>query len=317
FENMRLAQLEKRKKGLITSGAVGGGVAVIGLILLAIGSMGLAVALIIVGLIVFIVWYAIVSTKVKNELKEQVMNDMLKKIDGTFVYMRKDGSFHKKFRLSGFVKSFSSVSVEDVFKGKIEGQNFTLGELVATRKQGEKSSVTVFKGPFGYIETSNQYQFTSIIPDRLEKTLGGLGRMMQKANLSRLNQKLIKIDEDPDFEKSYAVWTKDEQSIRQILTPQFRNYLKSLASMAGVHVGFRDNLIFFGLYNSKDLFKIKMKNAITESTVKRFYDEFSEYYSILENIVSFSLTGTGVSSAGDAVPPSPQNKDSVPPPPPQ
>jgi len=294
FEKMRLEQLAKRKKGLMMSGAVGGGLAVVGLILLAVGSMGAAVALIIVGLLVFGIWFAVVSSKVKNELKEQVMNDMLKKIDGTFVYMRRDSNFHKKFRLSGFVKSFSSVSVEDVFKGQIAGQNFTMGELVVTRKQGEKSSVTVFKGPFGFIETSNQYQFTSVIPDRLEKTLGGLGRMMQKANLSRLNQKLIKIDEDPDFEKSYAVWTKDEQTIKQILTPQFRNYLKSLAVMAGVHVGFRDNLIFFGLYNSKDLFQIKLKDAITESTVKRFYNEFSEYYTIMENIVSFSTTGTGL-----------------------
>lgn len=304
--------LAKRKKGLMTAAIVGGGMALVGLILLAIGSAGAGIALVFVGVIVFAIWYSVVSSNAKKGLKTDLLNDLLKNIDSSFSYQAIDKNFSTNFKKSGFVKNVTAVGVEDVFKGKISGLNFSLGEATVTRKSGENSSTTVYRGPFAFVETTNNYNFTTVIPDVYEKALGGLGHIMQKANLSRLNQKLINISEDPDFEKSYAVWTKDEQTIRQILTPQFREYLKGIAKITPAFVGFRDNLIFFGIDNRKDLFGIKLKDPISETTMKRFYDEFSDYYTVLENVVLFSTTGSGTSSgtssmSGDVPPPAPEN----------
>lgn len=319
YETKRVEMLAKRKKGLMTAAIVGGAIAVIGLILMAIGSAGAGIGLIVLGVIVFVIWYAVVSSSAKSDLKNELLNDLLKNIDPSFAYQSKDRNLSTNFRKSGFVKNVSAVSVEDVFKGQISGLNFTLGEARVTRKSGENSSTTVYSGPFAYVETTNNYNFTSVIPDIFEKALGGLGHIMQKANLSRLNQKLIKIDEDPDFEKLYAVWTKDEQTIRQILSPQFRDYLKGIARKTPVFVGFRDNMIFFGLDNRKNLFGIKLKDQISETTMKRFYDEFSDYYTVLENVVLFATTGNGASNtsssiAEDVPPPEPeQNNNDNPP----
>ncbi len=309
FERIRQQMILKSKKALKMSAIVGGSIALLGIIFLIVGAVGIGIGAIVAGLLVFGIWYAIVNSNAKSELKSNLLNNMLVKIDDSFSYEQSDTSLSKSFRNSGFERNISEVQVEDVFKGQIAGMNFTLGEVTVSRKDSENSSVTIFKGPFCCVETSNSYAFTSIIPDRLEKAFGGLGRIMQKANISRLNQKLIKIDEDGDFEKYFAVWTKDEQSIREILNPQFRDYLKGIASMTKVYVGFKGNFIYFGMNNRKDLFRIKLKEQITESTMKRFYDEFSDYYKILENVVLFATTGTGTETGA-------LNRDDAPPPPP-
>ncbi len=321
FEQKRQEMLQKRKKYLIIAGAIAGGLSLIGLIMLIAGSVFGGVV-IFIGLIAGGIYYAIVASKVIKELKGTILDDMLKKIDPSFGYVTDNKAISQQFRKSGFIKSYSGVHVDDAFTGQMNGQNFTFGEIKVTKQKSSGSSnstrtVTLYKGPFAFIETGNNYQFTTVIPDKMEKLLGGVGRLLQKADITRLNQKLIKIEEDPDFEKKYAVWTKDPEFAKQLLNPIFREYLKGLASMSEVFVGVRDNFIFFGLNNHRDLFNLKLKQPISEGLIRKFYDEFKEYFNLIENIVNFVQTGQGSSSAaaGETVPPPPTD-DQTPPPPP-
>jgi len=320
FEEVRQSAHAKNKKGLMIGGIAGGVLLLIGVILLAVGSVGPGVGLMIAGGVVFGVYFAIVNSKAKKEVKQKVIGDLIKAIDPTFVYSKGDRNFIPEFRKAGFIKVRSQTSVDDVFLGKMNGSNFSLGEMVIKQKKsrnGRESYITVFQGPFAFAETSNNYGFTSVIPDKMEKSLGGIGKFLQKADISRLNQKNIRIDEDPNFEKEFAVWTKDETTTRQILNPEFRSYLMGLATLSKTYVGWRENKIFFGMDNRRDMFKIKLKNAITQGSVRQFYDDFAQYYNILENVVSFVTTGVGTggvtNTTNNDVPPPPSND--VPPPP--
>lgn len=325
FEKIRQEAQAKSKKGLMIGGGIGGILLLIGIIVLATGNASLGVILIIVGIAFFGIYYAMVNSKAKKQVKEKVIGDLVKAIDPTFVYSKGDREFASTFKKAGFVKSTQFVNVDDVFRGQLNGIEFGLGEVHAkrTEKRGNSTrQITVFQGPFAFAKTSNDYKYTSIIPDFMEKTLGGVGKILQKADISRLNQKNIRIDEDPDFEKSFAVWTKDETTTRQILNPQFRSYLTNLASMSKTYVGWRDDKIFFGMDNRRNLFELKLKNEISQSIVRQFYDDFAQYYNVLENIISFVTTGIGAggntSATPEDVPPPPptNNNNETPPPPP-
>jgi len=299
FESKRVEAMARNKKGLMLGGIAGGAVALIGIILMVVGNAGLGIFLIFIGLIVFGVWFAIVNSKVKKELKTKILGDLAKGIDPSFSYSMGNKEFMTEFRRSGFVKATSGTTVDDVFLGQYNGMNFGFGEVKVVRKSGSgnnSSTVTVYQGPFAYVETSQNYPYTSIIPDTMEKLLGGVGRLLQKADITRLNQKLLKIEEDQEFEKYYAVWSKDEGVTKGILNPEFRNYLTGLATLHKTYIGWRDNKIYFGMDNRRDLFNIKLKNVINESIVRKFYEDFAGYYNILENVISYVTTGTGAGS---------------------
>jgi hypothetical protein len=313
FEQKRQEMLSERKKALIIGGGVGGGLFIFGLIAFFINSV-LAILLITAGLFFFFLYYFIKASKATREVKQIVLNSMLQKIDPSFQYIVGiSRELNGLFRKSGFIKSYSGVHIDDVFKGQTNGLNFTLGEIKVTQQRSSGSSsstrsVTLYRGPFAVVETGNNYEFTTIIPDKVEKLLGGVGRLLQKADITRFNQKLIKIDEDPDFENKFAVWTRNPDFAQIILTPQFRDYLKGIATMSPTFVGYRDNFIFFGMDNRRDLFNLKLKQPISEGLVRQFYDEFKQYYDVLEEVISFSLTGQGANTG--------TQDDTTPPPPP-
>jgi len=336
FEKDRVEAMAKSKKGLKMGGIIGGAIALVGIIVAAVANPGTGLLIIFIGAIFFGIYWGLTNSKAKTQIKTKVLGDMLKAIDPSFEYSFGDKEFGPHFKKSGFVKSTSGVHADDVFKGKINNLNFRLGEIKVVRNQssGNNStkSVTVYQGPFAMVQTANNYGFTSIIPDRMEKSLGGLGKIMQKADISRLNQKNIRIDEDPNFERHFAVWTKDEATTRQIMNAEFRNYLVGLSTMTATYVGWRENYIYFGMDNRRDLFNLKLKNPINESVVRLFYDDFANYYNIFENIVSYVTTGTGSGSVitsqqkSTDVPPPPADDNSeyygpdlneTPPPPPQ
>ncbi len=294
FEQTRIAMQAKNKKGIMLGGIVGGVITIVGVILLSLNS-GFGGFLLFAGVFTFIFWWLIANSNAKKQLKSKILGDMLKILDSSYSYSMNDRDFIPEFRKSGFKKATSGTTVDDVFKGQIMGMNFGLGEVKVVRKQGKNSTVTVYSGPFAFVQTSQKYAFTTIIPDNLESALGGFGKFLQKADISRLNQKLVTID-DTEFERYFAVWTKDENQAKTILNPEFRNYLKVLASTSPTYVGWRDDKLYFGMDNRRDLFNVKLKTIISESLVRQFYDDFVQYYTILNNIVSFITTGSGTSS---------------------
>lgn len=281
FENERQIAFNKNKKNLMLAAIVGGAITILGIVLLVAGGP-IGTIIILIGIITFFVWWGVANASLKKNLKQKIYSNLANKFDTNLQYVLDNKGLSQMFRKSGLVKGYTSVTSDDGFKGSIQGVSFTMVETKAEQKSN-KSSVTVFRGPFYYLTTNQQYPYTSIIPDTLEGSLGKFGASLQKANLSRLNQKLIRIEEDPNFEKMYAVWTKDEVFARKVLTPQLRVFLLTINNPR-FYLGFRENFIFMGLDTRQDLFEIKLKEPINQDIVRKFYNDFMTYYSILEQI---------------------------------
>ncbi len=324
FEEKRKKAHAKNKAGVKKALAVGGGMILVGVLLYMASIKTGGVFLGIAGVFVFIILFGLNNKKAHKELKNAIFGDILSDIIPGFTYSKSDRDFVPQFKKTGFKKAISQSTVDDVFYGEIDGAKFGLGELLLQRKKGENTIDTIFQGPFGHIDSVENYPYTTIIPDLIESSLGGVGRLMQKADVTRMNQKLIKID-DPQFEKVFAVWTKDEESTKKILNPYFRSYLLDLASRSPIYVGWRKNKIHFAIDNRRDLFQMNLRKEITEDILRNFYNDFAEYYNILENIVSFVKTGSGASfsdveTTTPPPPPPPPAEDNdntaTPPPPP-
>lgn len=283
FENERQLAFNNNKKNIMLAAIVGGAVTILGIILLITGPLGISI--IIIGIMIFFIWWAVANSNLKKSLKQKIYSNLANKLDTNLQYVSDNKSLSQMFRKSGIIKGYSSVTADDGFSGLINGFRFTIVEAKAEQKRN-KSSVTVFRGPFYYITTNQQFPYTCIIPDTLESGLGKFGAALQKADLSRLNQKNIRFDEDPNFEKLFAVWSKDENFTRQIISPQLRTYLMSIGGNMRFYLGLRENFIFMAIDNRQDLFEIKLKEPINQDIVNRFYDDFMRYYSILEDIFS-------------------------------
>ncbi len=296
FEKTRLESKAKTRKGLMMAFLIGGAILVVGL-LLAFMRIAEGLILVAVGILFGFVYYYFIKKKANKELKARILGDLLIGIDPNFLYSLKDNNLPQQFKNAGFFKSSSNIYVDDVFLGKINGMDFGIGELVVKTKQGEGKTTTVFSGPFGFVETEQKFSYTTIIPDNVEKVFGGLGRLLQKVDITRLNQKLIKIEEDSDFEKYFAVWTKDEKKTKELLNEDFRVYLKGLATVNPVFAGWRDNKVYFGIDNRRDAFILKLNETISESTIRQFYEDFAKYYNILETITNYVTKGMSNTSA--------------------
>lgn len=298
FENKRKEVYEKRKKRLTIVSIFAGLATIAGIILLIFldGPESMPGFLLILFSVGFLV-YEITKPKGHIELKNKITNALLKAIDPSFTYSvgnyesgKGDYRFASKIYLAGFIPDkFVGFDADDVCRGKINGYEFALGDV-----RGEKSEVgydqkiksTVYKGPFAFAKTSNNFPFTSIVSRQsfIKR------KLLEKLGIHRAEQNKITIINDPDFEKLFEIWTSDEKITRQILTPQFREYLKSLPEYT--NVGWRDDYIFFGMSNSHDLFSLNIKEEITEDIIRDFYNDFAFYYNIFENIISFVTTGS-------------------------
>lgn len=298
FEADRQEAQRKTKSNLMIGGIIGAVILIVGIVLI-ISKSPLGFIIAFVGIITFFVYWGISSSSIKNKLKLKIFTDVIKLIDPNLTYKISDAEFQQQFRKSAILKSYSSLSSDDTFRGTINNMPYGIGEVKAIQKT-DKSSHTVFHGPFYFVQTNNTYPFTSIIPDYMEKGLGKVGAFLQKADLTRLNQKNIRIDQDPNFEKYYAVWTKEEGFARNILNDQLRNHLVSLNGQP-VYLGFRDNFIYFGIDNRSNLFEIKLKEPITEQIIQSFYNDFANYYNILEELLSkiFSTTSNNTNQSPD------------------
>jgi len=249
-------------------------------------------ALIIIGIVVGLVVYFLKTSSMKNKLESTIKDDLVKNlvrsIDNTMTYLPKQCINQKLLKDSQLIKHWSTYGGEDYFKGTINNIPFEFSELTLKVKR-DKSYSIIFQGPFFAVDFPQTFKGTSVLPDTMEKLLGGLGRAFQKMNLSRIKESLIKIENVP-FEKLFAVYSKNEAESKQILQPNLCSLLMDERNKVGkrgsVYFSCYGNKFYLGLYNFKDIFAINVKQEINENNLQRHYNEFVSYMNLLLNIYS-------------------------------
>jgi len=95
---------------------------------------------------------------------------------------------------------------------------------------------------------------------------------------------LIKIDNEI-FEKQFAIYSNNETEAKETLSPELINFLLEKQKTSNrIFFGFSQNNIYFGKYNSSDLYKINIGVKITEKLIKRFYNEILQHLEVVEKL---------------------------------
>ena len=234
------------------------------------------------GLIAFFVVRGSVRKKLYNTIKEKIIKKLIESISPDFEYFPKEHISKETFTKSQFIKHYSYFKGEDLFTGIYNNIYVEYSELDISQKS-DKSNVTVFKGPFYSIQAKNNFEGrTTVVHDYAENLLGKFGRALQKMNFSR--DLLIKID-NAAFEKQFAVFSSNENEAKRVLSPALIDFLiRERNNAKQVYFGFSEDQIYFGIYNSKDLYKVNVKTEINEQSIRPYYNELTQNLNLIEEI---------------------------------
>ncbi len=234
------------------------------------------------GFIAFLVVRGNIKGKLFHTIKEEIIKKLIESISPDFEYFPKEHISRETFKKSQFIKHYSYFNGEDLFTGIYNNIYVEYSELDISQKS-DKTNVTVFKGPFYAIQAKNNFEGrTTVVHDYAENLLGKFGRALQKMNFSR--DPLIKID-NTAFEKYFAVFSNNEDEAKRILSPVLIDFLiRERNNAKQVYFGFSEDQIYFGIYNSKDLYKVNVKTEINEQSIRPYYIELTQNLNLIEEL---------------------------------
>lgn len=304
-EEFRLDKAKAYKKGLIYT----------------FGTLGLGILLILFGLymnlVIFILGFCISLSSISvfiftarkhpleyaDRLKSSVLKEMVEQMHPGVQYQPKGFIEKTEFNNSRLFSNNSNIYYgEDYFSGDFQAIKFEMSELTVQRRSQSQnngktssSTTTIFKGIFIIMETpKNSYGETYIFPDTAENLFGSFGKMIQK-KLGSLFQRgsMIYLEEFPEFEKKYVVYSTEEIESRRLLNSNLIDVIMETDLKWGVKpsFGFVHNKIYIGVPYRKNLFKISLSKSLIDNQdeiLQEFMDEITLCMSIIEEIAGDS-----------------------------
>jgi hypothetical protein len=186
-----------------------------------------------------------------------------------------------------FTNSGSRYNGDDWVGGKLGQTDIEFSEIhvedYTKDKDGKKSYYTVFKGIFFIADFHKNFVGeTFVLTDSAEKMFGGLGKMLQKMNVSR--PQLVKL-ENVTFEKQFVVYGSDQVEARYIITPVLMETMLALQDLfKGVQFSFINSKIYITIPQRKNMFEPNLFKPLTD------FNYLSGYYTLLFHCINLVET---------------------------
>lgn len=215
---------------------------------------------------------------IKTSYKQRVIKEMIAFVDPHLQYTPKGRISETVFNASKiFLKDPNQYSGDDLVQGTIGKTDVSFSELNAIRVNRSKKnnqSEQIFKGIFFIADFHKNFiGETFVLPDTAEKMFGKFGTFLQKMNVSR--PKLVKL-ENPEFERTFAVYGTDQVEARYILTPALMERIMDFKRKSGnVHLSFLHSKVYIAIEVNKNLFEPPFFKSMLD------YSLISEYFSYL------------------------------------
>lgn len=217
------------------------------------------------------VWWLLISGELKDyqtHFKQNIIGRLIKHYDPNLQYHPGQGILQAEFRNSQiYRKSIDRYACEDLIEGKIGATTFRFSEVHAEYKTTTTDSKgnttthwhTIFKGIFFIADFNKHFHAsTLVLPDTAEKHLGRFGQTLQswgaKATLDK--GQLIKL-EDPEFERSFAVYSTDQVEARYILSTSLMQRLVEFCRQwkQPIALAFVRSNLYLAIPTNKDYFE--------------------------------------------------------------
>lgn len=275
---------EEKKKTTIILIAGLSTVAFVIIIAIVTGSFFIAFGGIVGPLIGYGIWWSSVRSVYIKHFKTNVVQKILKDIDESYNYEPDRQIDSGTFSKANFIKSYSSMDGEDYISGKIDDTPFEFSEITVSQKSGKNTRV-VFSGMFFAFNPQQKVDIKmELVPDHMEKAFGEFGRIFQKMNLVR--DTLVKID-NAAFEKEFAVYSKDPGGAQYILNYDLQEFLLSTKnqSKANIYLSFNQGIIYFGIDDGRDIFKVNINESLMENNrLQEYYDDIKYYINLAKQL---------------------------------
>ncbi len=141
-----------------------------------------------------------------------------------------------------------------------------------------------FKGVFAIADFNKTLQgHTIVLPDRLEKTLGGFAHTIQKFNFKK--EELVKL-ENPEFEKEFVVYSTNQVEARYALTPSMMEKLTLLKKKINkpIMVSFKSDKVNVAISNTNGFFGVDKSVTMDDELLEHFYNQLVALSSIVEEL---------------------------------
>ncbi len=224
-----------------------------------------------------------------HSYKEIFLQKIIKTIDPNLNYKPLSKISVYDFKQGQIYKNpIDRYSGEDLIEGKIGETSFRLSEIEASTvtedKDGKSSVHTFFDGLYFIGGFNKNFKATTVVlPDFYEAKLGLFGQFLQNVGgkIDSRFEKIIRL-EDPEFEKSFIVYSSDPVEARYILTPSLMKRILELKKLLSQNIAlsFVNSEIHIAIKTKKDYFEPTVKTSLFDTGhIAEFIEDiqFSKY----------------------------------------
>ncbi|NNE90385.1 MAG: DUF3137 domain-containing protein [Verrucomicrobiales bacterium] len=227
--------------------------------------------------------------------KSAVIPRVLNLIDSGLGFDPNRGIGSDTFRYSElFTTSPDRYQSEDLVWGSYGKTEIQLAEIHAedrrTRTRDGKTEtyyVTIFQGLLLIADFHKHFQGrTFVLPDNAEKLLGRFGRGLQKL-AGRSGTKLVQL-EDPEFERTFAIYSNDQVECRYILSTSMMRRILDMKNRFGkddVRIAFKDSSVWIAIPHTGSYLEPKIGVAAMDPTqIRQMLGELQAFLAIVEEL---------------------------------
>lgn len=232
--------------------------------------------------------YAVKTSKLKDDFKNQVITKIIHAVDDSFYYQPNFKIHKDQFRASKLFRRYPDrYKGEDYVKGRLDKTDFEFSELHAEYESrdsdGDTTYHTIFKGLFMIADFHKNFQgHTVVVPDNTGE--GWFGRVFKGAK--RSGKELAKM-ENPEFEKLFDVYTTDQVEARYILSTSMLENIMDLKKRfkKNIYLAFLDSCVYIAIEWNKKFLEPNLKQSLLdEKTTHRYLDDIWECLEIIEEL---------------------------------
>ncbi|MFH1728058.1 MAG: DUF3137 domain-containing protein [Pseudomonadota bacterium] len=229
--------------------------------------------------------------KFARKFKNQIIKPIIEFVDPGFEYQAYGYLSKSTFERSELFKERPNIySGDDLVKGKLGKTSFIFSELHAKVEKGSgknRQVYPIFDGLLFIADFNKKFDSkTFVLPDKAEKYLGIIGKFMQSKNFTRPD--LVKL-ENPEFEKSFVVYSEDQVEARYILSTNFMEKILEYnqKTKKDILLSFIDDKIYIAIPDDKKFFEPRLDMEL--SNLYRMNDYFQDLNLAISLIEDFNL----------------------------
>jgi len=285
-----LTVLEAQRKKVLRKIIIAGAVIVPICIVFSVFLKNVAHIIIIFSGFLWAVFVAFFAREYVSHFKTNIIEKIVKFIGESLVYSKdsyvKQGLFTASCIFKDRVDEYGG---DDYVTGMLEETKVQFSEIHAKRvtrdSKGRRRYQTIFKGLFFMADFNKEFKgITVVLPDTAERLFGHIGTMFQSWNMGRAD--LVKL-EDPEFEKMFVVYGKDQIEARYVLSTSLMRRIVEFKKKTKrrLFLSFVGSKIFVAVSYGRNLFEPRIFRTLLDfAPVQEYFEDLQMVVGIVEDL---------------------------------